>query len=62
MRPPIDSFSLELNYVINVHSRLREIAVDEVPAEDWAPGGSCCPFHAGIQGAVHSSMTCVRWD
>jgi hypothetical protein len=27
---------LELNYVINVHSRLREIAVDEVPAEDWS--------------------------
>jgi hypothetical protein len=27
---------LELNYVINVHSRLREIAVDVVPAEDWS--------------------------
>ena len=27
---------LELNYVINVHSRLREIAADVVPAEDWS--------------------------
>jgi hypothetical protein len=27
---------LELNYVINVHSRLREIATDVVPAEDWS--------------------------
>jgi len=27
---------LELNYVINVHSRLREIAVDVVPSEDWS--------------------------
>lgn len=27
---------LELNYVINVHSRLREIASDVVPAQDWA--------------------------
>jgi len=35
---------LELNYVINVHSRLREIAVDVVPAEDWsacATGTEC---------------------
>ena len=27
---------LELNYVINVHSRLREIAADVVPADDWS--------------------------
>ncbi len=27
---------LELNHVINVHSRLREVAADVVPAEDWA--------------------------
>jgi len=27
---------LELNYVINVHSRLREIAADVVPGEDWS--------------------------
>ena len=27
---------LELNYVINVHSRLREIAADVAPAEDWS--------------------------
>jgi hypothetical protein len=26
---------LELNHVINVHSRLREVAADVVPAEDW---------------------------
>lgn len=26
---------LELNHVINVHSRLREIAADVVPPEDW---------------------------
>jgi len=27
---------LELNHVINVHSRLREVAADVVPPEDWA--------------------------
>lgn len=27
---------LELNHVINVHSRLREVAADVVPAEDWS--------------------------
>jgi len=27
---------LELNHVINVHSRLREVAADTVPPEDWA--------------------------
>src|SRR5262245_18662194 len=27
---------LELNYVINVHSRLREIASDVVPPQDWS--------------------------
>jgi len=27
---------LELNHVINVHSRLREVAADVVPTEDWA--------------------------
>jgi hypothetical protein len=27
---------LELNYVINVHSRLREVAADVVPPEDWS--------------------------
>jgi hypothetical protein len=27
---------LELNHVINVHSRLREVAADVVPVEDWA--------------------------
>ena len=26
---------LELNHVINVHSRLREVAADVVPPEDW---------------------------
>jgi hypothetical protein len=26
---------LEFNHVINVHSRLREVAADVVPAEDW---------------------------
>jgi hypothetical protein len=26
---------LELNHVINVHSRLREVAADVVPADDW---------------------------
>jgi hypothetical protein len=26
---------LELNHVINVHSRLREVAADVVPTEDW---------------------------
>jgi hypothetical protein len=26
---------LELNHVINVHSRLREVAADVVPLEDW---------------------------
>ncbi len=26
---------LELNHVINVHSRLREVAAEVVPAEDW---------------------------
>src|SRR3954470_11553056 len=26
---------LELNHVINVHSRLREVAADVVPAQDW---------------------------
>jgi hypothetical protein len=54
---------LELNYVINVHSRLREIAVDEVPAEDWSAWQRCCPFPRWHSArAVHSSMTCVRWD
>src|SRR5687767_5544597 len=27
---------LELNHVINVHSRLREVAADVVPPEDWS--------------------------
>ena len=27
---------LELNHVINVHSRLREVAADVVPTEDWS--------------------------
>jgi hypothetical protein len=27
---------LEVNHVINVHSRLREVAADIVPAEDWS--------------------------
>ena len=27
---------LELNHVINVHSRLREVASDVVPPEDWS--------------------------
>jgi hypothetical protein len=27
---------LEFNHVINVHSRLREVAADVVPPEDWA--------------------------
>lgn len=27
---------LELNHVINVHSRLREVAADVVPQEDWS--------------------------
>jgi hypothetical protein len=27
---------LELNHVINVHTRLREVAADVVPAEDWS--------------------------
>ena len=27
---------LEVNHVINVHSRLREVAADVVPAEDWS--------------------------
>jgi hypothetical protein len=27
---------LELNHVINVHSRLREVAADVVPADDWS--------------------------
>jgi len=27
---------LEINHVINVHSRLREVAADVVPAEDWS--------------------------
>jgi hypothetical protein len=27
---------LEFNHVINVHSRLREVAADVVPTEDWA--------------------------
>ena len=27
---------LEVNHVINVHSRLREVAAEVVPAEDWA--------------------------
>jgi len=27
---------LEVNHVINVHSRLREVAADVVPQEDWA--------------------------
>jgi hypothetical protein len=27
---------LELNHLINVHSRLREVASDVVPAEDWS--------------------------
>jgi len=26
---------LELNHVINVHSRLREVAAEQVPPEDW---------------------------
>src|SRR5688572_17407436 len=26
---------LELNHVINVHSRLKEVAAEVVPAEDW---------------------------
>lgn len=26
---------LEINHVVNVHSRLREVAADVVPAEDW---------------------------
>src|SRR5215216_3478712 len=26
---------LEFNHVINVHSRLREVAADVVPPEDW---------------------------
>jgi hypothetical protein len=30
---------LELNHVINVHSRLREVAADVVPAEDWVSWG-----------------------
>jgi hypothetical protein len=27
---------LELNHVVNVHSRLREVAADVVPLEDWS--------------------------
>src|SRR4051794_20099882 len=27
---------LEVSYVINVHSRLREVAADVVPPEDWS--------------------------
>src|SRR6476469_2213189 len=27
---------LELNHVINVHSRLREVAAEQVPPEDWS--------------------------
>jgi hypothetical protein len=27
---------LEVNHVINVHSRLREVAAEEVPPEDWS--------------------------
>ncbi len=52
---------LELNHVINVHSRLREVAADVVPPEDWTSWADLLAVRAWPSSkAAPSWMTCDR--